>query len=296
MRAGGPVVTVDDLTFTYPGSVEPAVRGMSFGVEEGEVFGFLGPSGAGKSTTQKILIGLLSGFGGRVAVWGKQPVEWKSEYYRRIGVSFELPNHYQKLTGLENLQFFASLYPGSCPGEKVDPMELLDRVGLAEHANLRVSKYSKGMQMRLVFVRALLHKPRLLFLDEPTSGMDPSNARIVKDIIRELRAEGRTVFLTTHDMTTADQLCDRVAFVVDGQIAALDSPAEHKVRRSQRSVRVSYRSPTLEDLQYKDFPIDGLADDEAFATLVRSGQVQTMHSQEASLEDVFIDLTGRTLQ
>jgi fluoroquinolone transport system ATP-binding protein len=286
------VVTVDGLTFTYPKSAQPAVRGMSFGVEEGEVFGFLGPSGAGKSTTQKILIGLLSGHGGGVAVWGKAPKEWKSEYYRRIGVSFELPNHYHKLTGLENLEFFASLYPG----EKEDPMALLDRVGLADAANLRVGKYSKGMQMRLVFIRALLHKPRLLFLDEPTSGMDPANARIIKDIIRELRAEGRTVFLTTHDMTTADQLCDRVAFVVDGQIAALDSPEEHKVSRSQRTVRVTYREPGYADLQYKDFPMDTLADDDAFAGLVRTGRVQAMHSQEASLEDVFIDITGRTLQ
>ncbi len=292
MSAAGPVVAVDGLTFTYPKSADPAIRGMSFQVEESEVFGFLGPSGAGKSTTQKILIGLLSGHGGDVRVWGRPPAAWKSEYYRRIGVSFELPNHYQKLTGLENLEFFASLYPG----EKEDPMALLDRVGLAEHAHLRVGKYSKGMQMRLVFVRALLHKPRLLFLDEPTSGMDPANARIIKEIIKELRADGRTVFLTTHDMTTADQLCDRVAFVVDGRIAALDSPEEHKVRRSQRTVRVGYRTSTVEELQYKDFPIDTLADDDTFATLVRSRQLQTVHSQEASLEDVFIDLTGRTLQ
>lgn len=290
------VVAVDDLTFTYPKSAQPAVRGMSFAVDEGEVFGFLGPSGAGKSTTQKILIGLLDGHGGHVAVWGKSPADWKAAYYQRIGVSFELPNHYLKLTGLENLEFFASLYPGLYPGEKEDPMRLLERVGLAEHANVRVAKYSKGMQMRLVFIRALLHKPRLLFLDEPTSGMDPVNARIVKDIIRELRADGRTVFLTTHDMTTADQLCDRVAFVVDGQIAALDTPAEHKVRRSHRTVRVTYRNPAFADLQYKDFAMDALADDDAFTTLVRSGRVEAMHSQEASLEDVFIDITGRTLQ
>ncbi len=286
------VMVVDDLTFTYPKSAQPAVRGMSFAVDEGEVFGFLGPSGAGKSTTQKILIGLLAGHGGNVAVWGKPPAEWKSAYYQRIGVSFELPNHYQKLTGLENLEFFASLYPG----EKEDPMRLLERVGLAEHANLRVAKYSKGMQMRLVFIRALLHKPQLLFLDEPTSGMDPANARIVKDIIRELRADGRTIFLTTHDMATADQLCDRVAFVVDGKIAALDSPAEHKVRRSHRTVRVTYRTPAFDDLQYKDFAMDTLADDDAFATLVRARSVEAMHSQEASLEDVFIDITGRTLK
>jgi fluoroquinolone transport system ATP-binding protein len=291
-----PVITVDGLTFSYPKTAEPAVRDLSFTVEEGEIFGFLGPSGAGKSTTQKILIGLLGGHGGSVDVWGKEPTTWRSEYYRRIGVSFELPNHYLKLTGLENLEFFGSLYPGESPGEKEDPMRLLERVGLAGAANVRVGKYSKGMQMRLVFIRALLHRPRLLFLDEPTSGMDPANGRIIKDMIRELRDQGRTVFLTTHDMATADQLCDRVAFVVDGQIAALDSPAEHKLTRSQRVVRVTHRSTSGDDLRYEDFPMDELADDEQFQKLVRSGRVEAMHSQEASLEDVFIDITGRTLR
>ncbi|MGH3979001.1 MAG: AAA family ATPase [Pseudonocardiaceae bacterium] len=139
------------------------------------------------------------------------------------------------------------------------------------------------MQMRLVFVRALLHRPQLLFLDEPTAGMDPANARIVKDIIRELRAEGSTVFLTTHDMSTADQLCDRVAFVVDGRIAALDSPAEHKVTRGQRIVRVTHRSPDHEGLLNREFMMDELADDEEFRKLVRAGRIQAIHSQEANL-------------
>ncbi|MQM26140.1 ABC transporter ATP-binding protein [Glycomyces albidus] len=286
-----PVIDIDDLTFTYPKAAEPAVRGIGFSVEAGEVFGFLGPSGAGKSTTQKILTGLLTGHGGSVAVWGKEPAAWKSEYYQRIGVSFELPNHYLKLTGLENLEFFASLYNG--PTE--DPMALLERVGLADAAHVRVGKYSKGMQMRLVFVRALLHRPGLLFLDEPTSGMDPANARIVKDMVNELRAEGRTVFLTTHDMTTADQLCDRVAFMVDGRIAALASPAEHKLSRSRRTVTVTYRALGSDDLAAKDFPLDGLAEDEAFRSLLREAAVESVHSQEADLEDVFIDVTGRKL-
>ncbi|WP_083753011.1 ABC transporter ATP-binding protein [Actinosynnema sp. ALI-1.44] len=222
------VIEVDNLTFTYPGSTEPAVRGMDFTVGKGEIFGFLGPSGAGKSTTQKILIGLLTGHGGAVSVWGKDPADWGQDYYQRVGVSFELPNHYQKLTALENLRFFASLYNKST----LDPIELLDSVGLAEDANTRVGKFSKGMQMRLVFVRALLHDPDLLFLDEPTSGLDPVNARKVKDIVLREKARGKTIFLTTHDMATADQLCDRVAFVVDGRIVVLDSPRELKVARS----------------------------------------------------------------
>ena len=118
-------------------------------------------------------------------------------------------------------------------------MELLESVGLADDANTRVGKYSKGMQMRLTFARALLNDPELLFLDEPTSGLDPVNARKVKNIILDLKAEGRTIFLTTHDMSTADELCDRVAFVVDGRIVALDTPAELKIARSQRLVRVA---------------------------------------------------------
>ena len=225
-RVTAEVIRVDGLRYTYPKATEPAVRAMDFTVGGGEIFGFLGPSGAGKSTTQKVLIGLLRGHGGHASVWGKDPLDWGPDYYQRIGVSFELPNHYQKLTGLENLRFFASLYDV----DTLDPMELLDAVGLADDANTRVGKYSKGMQMRLTFARALLNKPELLFLDEPTSGLDPVNARKVKNIVLDLKARGRTIFLTTHDMSTADELCDRVAFVVDGGIVALDTPAELKIR------------------------------------------------------------------
>ena len=284
------VINVRGLTFTYPRSPQPAVRGMDFSVERGEIFGFLGPSGAGKSTTQKLLIGLLRGHGGEATVWSKDPLAWGPDYYQRIGVSFELPNHYQKLTGLENLRFFASLYDG----ETSDPIALLDAVGLADDANTRVGKYSKGMQMRLTFVRALLNHPELLFLDEPTSGMDPVNARKVKNMILDLKARGRTVFLTTHDMATADELCDRVAFVVDGRIVALNTPAELKIARSERLVRVEYRGEGG-GLMAADFPLDALADDPSFHSLIRAHHVETIHSKEASLDDVFVETTGRQL-
>ena len=191
---------------------------------------------------------------------------------------------------MENLRFFASLYSG----ETADPMALLDAVGLADDANTRVGKYSKGMQMRLTFARSLVNNPELLFLDEPTSGLDPVNARKVKDIILGLKARGRTIFLTTHDMATADELCDRVAFVVDGRIEALDTPAELKIARGQRLVRVEYRGKNG-GLETAEFGMDGLADDGAFHTLLRNHHVETIHSREASLDDVFVDVTGRRL-
>ncbi len=290
MKPAEDVIEVRDLEYTYPKSEQPAVRGMDFTVGRGEIFGFLGPSGAGKSTTQKLLIGLLRGHGGQSMVWGRDPLDWGPDYYQRIGVSFELPNHYLKLTGAENLRFFASLYAG----DTLDPRSLLKAVGLGDAADIRVGHYSKGMQMRLTFARSLLNDPELLFLDEPTSGMDPVNARTVKDMILDLKARGRTVFLTTHDMATADELCDRVAFVVDGRIVALDEPAELKIARSQRLVQVHYRSPQGA-LVAAEFPLDGLAEDAAFHAVLRDHHVETIHTREASLNDVFVDLTGRSL-
>ncbi len=284
------VIDVRALTYTYPKTEQPAVCGMDFAVGRGEIFGFLGPSGAGKSTTQKLLIGLLRGHGGQALVWGRDPVDWGPEYYRRIGVSFELPNHYLKLTGAENLRFFASLYNG----DTLDPRYLLEAVGLGDAADIRVGRYSKGMQMRLTFARSLLNEPELLFLDEPTSGMDPVNARTVKDMILDLKARGRTVFLTTHDMATADELCDRVAFVVDGRIVALDNPAELKIARSQRQVQVEYRS-AQGSLTTAEFGLDGLAEDPDFHAILRNHHVETIHTREASLNDVFVDVTGRDL-
>jgi fluoroquinolone transport system ATP-binding protein len=284
------VIRVRGLTFTYPKATEPVVRGMDFTVGSGEIFGFLGPSGAGKSTTQKLLIGLLRGHDGEASVWGKDPLAWGPDYYQRIGVSFELPNHYLKLTGRENLRFFASLYAR----ETLDVMELLDSVGLADDADTRVGKYSKGMQMRLTFARSLVNDPELLFLDEPTSGLDPVNARKVKNIIVDLKARGRTIFLTTHDMATANELCDRVAFVVDGRIVAMDTPTELKIARSHRLVRVEFRGDNGH-LDAAEFAMDGMADNPEFHAVLSDQHVETIHSKEANLEDVFVEVTGRTL-
>ncbi|RCJ24921.1 ATP-binding protein [Nostoc sp. ATCC 43529] len=283
------MILVQDLTFKYASSREPSVNSISFNVQQGEIFGFLGPSGAGKSTTQKILIGLLKGYRGDIEILGKDLKSWGSDYYEHIGVSFELPNHYQKLTALENLQFFSSLY--SVPTE--DPMKLLKMVNLAGDAHRRVSQFSKGMQMRLTFVRSILHRPELIFLDEPTSGLDPSNAYQMKEIIRELQSQGRTIFLTTHDMSVADELCTRVAFIVNGRIVLIDAPRELKLQRSERLVQVEYRAHG--SVNSSEFPLDNLGKNEAFLDLLQTKQVETIHSKEATLEDIFVQVTGRRL-
>ena len=284
------MISVRDLAYTYPGAAAPAVRGLTFSVGDGEVFGLLGPSGAGKSTTQRILIGLQRGYAGAVATLGRDLHAWGAELYEHVGVCFELPNHYLKLTARENLATFRSLYAG--PSDS--PEAVLDAVGLLGDADKRVGAFSKGMKIRLNLARALLHRPRLLFLDEPTAGLDPVTALGIRALIRQKQAEGTTVFLTTHDMAVAGALCDRVAFLVDGEIRALDTPRALRQRYGRRAVRVEFGDADTPDRA--DFPLDGLADDNAFLAALRRPDVQTVHSLETSLEDVFVQLTGRALR
>ena len=228
-------IRVDDVSFTYAGGKAPAIRNVSFEIARGEIFGFLGPSGAGKSTMQKVLMRLLQGHTGQVEALGRRLRDWGADYYERIGVCFELPTNYRKLTARENLGFFSALYDG----ETYDSGTLLDLVGLGDDADKRVEQFSKGMQIRLNFARALLHRPTLLFLDEPTAGLDPANARRIRGLIREQQASGTTVFLTTHDMAVADELCDRVAFIVEGALGVVEAPATLKQQhgRAQRARR-----------------------------------------------------------
>lgn len=284
-----PVVEVDTLSFNYAGARQPAIRSLSFAVQPGEIFGFLGPSGAGKSTTQKVLIGLLREFEGKARVLGRDLRGWASDYYEHIGVAFEVPNLYLKLSGLENLRYFAALY--SVPTS--DPYELLTLVGLSGDGNTPAGRYSKGMKVRLNLARSLLHRPALLFLDEPTAGLDPVNAKRVKEVIRRQSAAGRTVFLTTHDMTLAQELCDRVAFIVDGEIKLIGSPRELTLRLGKPVVRLEFGTEGA--LGSRDFPLEGLADNPDFVALLRSGTVRTLHTLEATLEEVFIQATGREL-
>ncbi len=281
------MINVDDLTYVYPGATEPAVRAVSFTISPGEIFGLLGPSGAGKSTTQRVLTRQNRRFRGSVVVLSRALSSWDHTLYDAIGVSFETPNLYLQLTGAENLEFFASLHRS--PTRR--PADLLDLVGLSDAADSRVAEYSKGMKMRLNFVRALLHDPSVLFLDEPTAGLDPVNAAVIKALIREERHKGKTVLLTTHNMADVDELCDRVGFLVEGRMSVIDAPQALKARHGHRSVRVEYDDEAGASA-VSEFPLDGLARNARFLDLLDARPIQSVHSQEASLNQVFADVTG----
>ena len=283
------MITVDNVFLKYPAAKEDTINGISFSVRECEIFGFLGPSGAGKSTLQKILTGVLRGYRGSVSVLGTEVKHRDNTFYENIGVDFEFPNFYGKCSAIENLNFFSSLYNR----KPLPAMELLEKVGLKEDAEKRVSDYSKGMKMRLGFVRALLHNPKLLFLDEPTSGLDPSSARTMKNMILEEKQKGKTIILTTHNMHDAEELCDRVAFVVEGKVKAMDTPEAFRMQTVDTKVLFAYKDG--DDISERTTPLRDLNADSVFQKVLKEGTLQSIHTKEQTLEDVFISLTGRCL-
>lgn len=281
------MIKVDNLKFSYTKS--PYIENMSFNVRKGEIFGFLGPSGAGKSTLQKLLTGLITTYSGSITVNGTEAKHRDSGFYENIGVDFEFPSLYEKLTARENLRFFSSLYKRR---REIDP--LLESVGLHPDADKKVSDFSKGMKSRLNFIKALLHDPVLLFLDEPTSGLDPSSSRCMKDIILEEKAKGKTILLTTHNMYDATELCDRVAFIVDGELRALDSPHSLIMSRGASKIKYSYLLNGHEELA--EVPLSRTCDDAVLQRLLRENKLMSIHSGEPTLNDIFTELTGRRLQ
>ncbi len=287
---GSNALDIQNLTFTYPKAGKKAVNNVSFQIKKGEIFGFLGPNGAGKSTTQKVIIGLLKGYNGNVELLGKNLKNWKTDLYEHIGVCFEFPNHYQKLTALENLELFSSFYKS----KTVDPNDLLAMIDLDKDANQRVSSFSKGMKTKLNFARALLNNPQMLFLDEPTTGLDPISARQIKNIINEKKKQGTSIFLTTHNMTDADELCDRVGFMVDGTLVLIESPKDLKLEHGKKIVRVEHINNG--EIVREEFTLANLGSNLAFIKLLNSNRVITIHTQEATLDDVFITVTGRQLK
>lgn len=280
---------VQGLTYRYPGAAEPVLRGLDFAIAPGEIFGFLGPNGSGKTTTQKLLARLLAGYGGSARVFGGEVAEQPAAYFERIGVCFEVPNLYEKLTARENLEF----YRGFFDGETTAADDLLQRLDLPANDRRPIAQYSKGMKMRVVLARSLVNRPDLWFLDEPTAGQDPAHAVAIRDLIREKAAEGTAVFLTTHDMTVADTLCDRVAFLADGELASVGAPRDLRLAHRRNAVRVEVRDGDARVT--REFSLDHDAEKEAFLALVRDGPVETIHTLEPSLEDVFLAETGRRL-
>lgn len=224
-----------DLTRTYGDAV--AVDHISFTVQPGEIFGFLGPNGAGKTTTIRMLTGQLRPTAGSARVCGFDVATQRNRLKPAIGVVFEHHNLYERLTAYENLRFSARLY--GVNGNRV--AEMLQQVGLAEDARKQAKKFSSGIKQRLLIARALLHRPQVLFLNEPTKGLDPAVARDLRGLILDLKQQGVTIFLTTHYMEEADRLCDRVAILEHGCIIAMDAPSQLKAASAQPGA-------TLEDV------------------------------------------------
>ncbi|TYQ17730.1 UNVERIFIED_CONTAM: fluoroquinolone transport system ATP-binding protein [Acetivibrio alkalicellulosi] len=282
------MIEVKNVNFSY--TKKPFIQNVSFSVEKGEILGFLGPSGAGKSTLQKILTGLIVTYEGNAIVNGVESRKHDNNFYEHIGVDFEFPSLYEKLTARENLNYFRSLYKKK--GSSVD--ELLKMIGLSNDADKKVSAFSKGMKSRLNFIKALLHNPDILFLDEPTSGLDPTNARIMKDIILEQKKASKTIILTTHNMEDASELCDRVAFIVDGRIKALDTP--HNLIMSKGASKVEYSYLNENNLEEKaECLLSDLKNDKKLIHLINTDRIISIHSSEPNLNDIFMDITGRVL-
>jgi len=282
------MIEVKNLTFSYRHDGVNQVDGISFTIQPGETFGFLGPNGAGKSTTQKILIGLLPMQEGEAKVCDTDVRKYTSSFFNNIGVSFEFPNAYKRLTALENMKYYASLF--DVPTK--DPMTLLSLVGLESSANKKVSEFSKGMLQRLTMARSMLNDSKVWFLDEPLSGLDPQTSLKIKEVIKQEKLKGRTIFLTTHDMNVADELCDRVAFMNQGKLVAVDTPRNLKLRYGEKVMTIEYKEG--DSTQRQVFDLNGQADE--IAAFLRNHQVETVHSGEATLNDIFIQITGRGLE
>lgn len=281
------MIKVSDVSFSY--TKKPFIENISFEVKKGEIFGFLGPSGAGKSTLQKILIGMLPSYNGSVIVNEIEVKTHNNSFYENIGVDFEFPSLYEKMTGRQNLKFFGSLY--SKPIRNIE--ELFASVELLQDIDKKVSEYSKGMKSRLNFIKALLHNPDTLFLDEPTSGLDPSNSRLMKDIITGEKEKGKTIIITTHNMFDAAELCDHVAFIVNGKIKALDTPHNLIMKKGGTTVYYSYIK------NYKEISntttINETGNDKILLDLISNGKLLSIHSNEPNLGDIFIEITGKHL-
>lgn len=284
-----PAISVNDLHYSYGDTL--AVDGISFDVEEGEVIGFLGPNGAGKSTVVKMLTGQLTPQQGSASLLGMDIVKERKQVQQEIGIAFETTNLYEQMSAVENLDLFAKLYKVA----SFDAISLLEKVGLGGREKEHVAGYSKGMKQRLMMARALVSDPKMLFLDEPTDGLDPVSTETIHALIRTATQNGTTVFLTTHDMVEADKLSDRVAFLNQGKIVAFDTPSRLKLSFGMRALKVEIELPDG-GAEVRELSLDQDQTAQDVFELFKNERILTVHSEEATLEDIFFDITGRGLQ
>ena len=273
------VIKADNLGKSF-GSFK-AISSLTFDVNKGEILGFLGPSGSGKTTTINILTGQLTPDQGQSSILGKSSTNLNEEDLANIGLITENSGYYEKLSLYDNLLFFAKLY--DVPQGDLD--NLMKRVGLYDRRKTLAEKLSTGMKQRMLLVRAIINKPQVLFLDEPTSGLDPSTSQSIHELIKELQAEGTTIFLTTHDMHEATILCDKIVLLNKGQIVEAGTPSDliQKYNTDKR-VKITYQSGKEDYLSFSELGQVSQTDD-----------ILTIHSCEPTLEDVFIQLTGGKL-
>ncbi len=263
---------------------QKALKNITFHVDEGEVFGFLGPSGAGKTTAINLFTAQLVSSMGEVTVMGKDVVT-HHEIFGDMGVLTDSSGLYERLSIMKNLMLFARFHGLG----KNQVEEVLEEVDLIDHIDKPVDKLSKGMKQRVMIARAVIHKPKVLFLDEPTASLDPGTTLEIHKLIRKLNRNGTTVFLTTHDMTEADKLCDRVAFIDEGVIVDMDSPKELKKKYGTNTIDI-----TLKDGSEYMLEKDGIGG-ARIKKWLEEGMLETVHSNEPSLEEIFLSLTGKEL-
>ncbi len=263
-----------------------AVDGLSLRAEPGQVFGFLGPNGAGKTTTIRVLTGVLRPTSGIVRISGHAIPQNLNKVKALCGYVPDTEDHFEELSGRANLRIFAGLY--RLPKQRVD--EALDRLQLSEAANLAVSRYSKGMRKKLLIAREILHRPKVLFCDEPTANLDAHSTGVVRRLLRELRDGGTTVFLTTHNMTEVEEICDHVAILSGGRLIDSDTPSNFIMRHAERKVRVErdVEGEQVRELFDLEDP-DSRAD---LASLIGAHADLRVHSLDFRFEDVFRKLTG----
>ncbi|QED46480.1 ABC transporter ATP-binding protein [Cytobacillus dafuensis] len=267
-------------------SNQPALKDVSFNVKKGETFGFLGPSGSGKTTTIKILTAQLAQTDGEALVFGVPASKFKEAGYRkRIGVLTDNSGLYVRLTVYDNLKLYCDLY--DVPYTRID--EVLDMVNLKDAKKKVISKLSKGMLQRVTLARAFLHKPDLLFLDEPTSALDPVNTKHIYKGLENLKEQGTTIFLTTHDMNEAETLCDRVAFLNEGKIQLLDSPKALRKKFADNTITVELADGSKEIIDR------GAEGAQTMYNYMSENKVVSIYSNEPTLGDIFVEVTGRKL-